>query len=76
MLLVLHVWMIHKRLLKEGKPGLLVQEALFDELWDNTSNRIRGQGVNELSVIVLLLCSHSSFISFLNFFPLLFELCV
>jgi cytochrome b pre-mRNA-processing protein 3 len=55
MLLVLHVWMIHKRLLKEGKPGLLVQEALFDELWDNTSNRIRGQGVNELSVIVLLL---------------------
>jgi hypothetical protein len=55
MLLVLHVWMIHKRLLKEGKPGLLVQEALFDELWDNTSNRIRGQGVNELSVIILLL---------------------
>lgn len=51
MLLVVHVWMIHRRLLKEGKPGLLVQEALFDELWENTSNRIRSVGVNELSVI-------------------------
>lgn len=50
MLLVLHVWMVHKRLLPEGKPGLLIQEALFDELWEDTCNRIRGQGVVELSV--------------------------
>eukprot|EP01033_Poteriospumella_lacustris_P013342 gene13342-9551_t len=27
MLLVLHVWMVHKRLLTEGKRGLLVQES-------------------------------------------------
>ena len=39
MLLVLHVWMVHKRLLTEGKRGLLVQESLFDTLWDNTSDR-------------------------------------
>jgi len=50
MMLVLHVWMVHKRLLLEDKQGLLVQEALFDELWEDTSNRIRGQGINELSV--------------------------
>jgi hypothetical protein len=54
MLLVLHVWMIHKRLLKEGKPGLQVQEALFDELWEDTCSRIRAQGVNELSVQILI----------------------
>lgn len=50
MMLVLHVWMVHKRLLREDKQGLLVQEALFDELWEDTSNRIRGQGINELSI--------------------------
>ncbi len=50
MLLVLHVWMVHKRLLQEGKQGLLVQEALFDELWEDTANRIRGQGIMEISV--------------------------
>ena len=50
MMLVVHVWMVHKRLLSEGKQGLLVQEALFDELWEDTCNRIRGQGIVELSV--------------------------
>lgn len=50
MILVLHIWMIHKRLMVEGKPALLIQEALFDELWEDTSNRIRAQGIGELSV--------------------------
>lgn len=50
MLLVLHVWMVHKRLMFEGKSGQSLQEALFDELWEDTSNRIRGQGVAEISV--------------------------
>lgn len=50
MLLVVHVWMIHKRLQREGKPGLLVQEALFDALWDDSSNRIHLKGIPEISV--------------------------
>jgi hypothetical protein len=50
MLLVLHVWMVHKRLLTEGKRGLLVQESLFDTLWDNTSDRMYKKGIPEISV--------------------------
>lgn len=50
MVLVLHVWMIHKRLMTEGKAGLLVQEALFDELWEDTCSRIRAHGIGEMSV--------------------------
>jgi hypothetical protein len=50
MLLVVHVWMIHKRLQREGKPGLLVQEALFDALWDDSSNRIHSKGIPEISL--------------------------
>lgn len=50
MLLVLHVWMVHKRLLTEGKRGLLVQESLFDMLWDNTSDRMYKKGIPEISV--------------------------
>jgi cytochrome b pre-mRNA-processing protein 3 len=42
--------MIHKRLMIEGKDGLLVQEALFDELWEDTSGRIRAAGIGEMSV--------------------------
>ena len=42
--------MIHKRLIAEGKRGKQVQEAMFDELWEDTSNRIRAVGVNELSI--------------------------
>jgi hypothetical protein len=49
-LLVVHVWMVHRRLITEGKEGLLVQEAVFDELWEDTCSRIRGAGINELSV--------------------------
>ncbi|RYG62707.1 hypothetical protein EON64_17360, partial [archaeon] len=50
LLLVLHVWMVHKRLMQEGREGLRVQEALFDELWEDSSQRLRAQGVGELSV--------------------------
>lgn len=50
MLMVLHVWMVHKRLLKEEKKGLLVQESLFDQLWDDTSNRMYKKGIPEISV--------------------------
>ena len=49
-MLTLHVWMVHKRLLMEGKDGKDIQEALFDELWEDTSKRIRAVGVSELSV--------------------------
>lgn len=50
-MLVLHVWMIHKRLLGvRGKAGLRTQESLFDELWDDTGMRIRQMGIPELSV--------------------------
>ena len=49
-LIMLHCWLVHKRLIVEGSRGKTVQEAMFDELWEDTSNRIRGVGVNELSV--------------------------
>eukprot|EP01040_Poterioochromonas_malhamensis_P016899 gene16899-19297_t len=52
MLLVLHVWMVHKRLLTEGKRGLLVQESLFDTLWDNTSDRMYKKGIPEISALL------------------------
>ena len=47
---MVHIWMIHKRLLAEGDDGQRVQEGLFDELWEDTTNRIRAQGVGEMSV--------------------------
>lgn len=50
LLIVMHVWMIHKRLLQEGKRGLLIQECLFDLLWDDTSVRIHEQGVGDFMV--------------------------
>mgnify|MGYP000548392384 CR=1 FL=1 len=48
-LIMLHCWLIHKRLISE-EGGKVVQEAMFDELWEDTSNRIRNVGVNELSI--------------------------
>ena len=64
MLLVTHVWMCHHRLLKEGKRGLLVQESLFDQLWDDTCNRIYKRGVPEISVLRI----HTLFSSFCFFY--------
>jgi len=49
-MLMVHIWMMHKKLISEGDDGHVVQECLFDELWEDTSNRIRGAGINELSV--------------------------
>ena len=51
-MLMTHIWMIHKRLIAAdmGTQGKQIQECLFDELWEDTSNRIRGVGINELSV--------------------------
>lgn len=49
-LLLMHIWLVHRRLLNEGKEGKLLQECLFDELWDDTCSRIRALGVGELSV--------------------------
>lgn len=49
--LVLHIWMVHKRLLHESIPhGKDIQEALFDYLWEDTCARIRQQKVNEMLV--------------------------
>lgn len=49
---LIHVWLVQRRLLlpDAGKEGVLVQEAMFDELWDDTTVRIRKLGVNELSL--------------------------
>ena len=47
--------MVHRRLMAEGKgeqaeKALSIQECVFDEMWNDTSNRIRAAGINELSV--------------------------
>lgn len=49
---LLHVWMVHRRLIVNdlGKEGNRIQECLFDEFWEDTSNRIRKLGIGELSV--------------------------
>eukprot|EP01038_Epipyxis_sp_PR26KG_P005591 gene5591-7719_t len=49
-LIVLHVWLINRRLVKEGDEGLTIQECLFDMLWEDTTYRIRACGVGELSI--------------------------
>jgi len=50
--MLLHIWMVHKRLLLKdlGSEGPRIQESLFDEFWEDTSNRIRKVGVPEISV--------------------------
>ena len=49
---LIHIWIVQRRLLMPdaGKEGVLVQEAMFDELWDDTTVRIRKLGINELSL--------------------------
>mmetsp|Transcript_12133 Transcript_12133/g.17690 ORF Transcript_12133/g.17690 Transcript_12133/m.17690 type:complete len:312 (-) Transcript_12133:295-1230(-) len=52
-MLTLHVWLLHKRLLADTNDphsSLLIQEELFDILWNNARARIRAEGVNELTV--------------------------
>lgn len=49
-----HVWMLHRALevtnAMEQKEARLLQEAVFDEMWENTTSRIRVTGVAEISV--------------------------
>jgi hypothetical protein len=45
-----HTWLIHKRLLKEGKEGQKLQECMFDELWEDTCARLRAIGISEISI--------------------------
>ena len=47
MVLLLHVWCIHRRLIAnidgDDDRGKQLQEQLFDRLWDDTTTRIRAQ---------------------------------
>ena len=52
----MHVWFIHKRLIADTSDphfSLLVQEELFDVLWNDTRARIRAAKVHELWYIFL-----------------------
>jgi|UPI000581B288 cytochrome b pre-mRNA-processing protein 3 len=52
-LLTLHLWFLHKRLAADEfdkETALMIQEELFNILWEDTTCRIRQQGVNELAV--------------------------
>lgn len=52
-LITMHVWFLHKRLILDTvdpKYALSIQEELFNILWEDTTCRIRQQGVNELMV--------------------------
>ncbi|TMW69347.1 hypothetical protein Poli38472_001503 [Pythium oligandrum] len=49
-LLLAHVWMVHRRLALEGENGKVMQELLFDRLWEETVVRIRFMNVSELTV--------------------------
>ena len=49
-MIMVHVWMIHRRLITEGSRGTTLQECMFDELWDDTSIRIRNAGIHEMMV--------------------------
>mmetsp|Transcript_13724 Transcript_13724/g.22385 ORF Transcript_13724/g.22385 Transcript_13724/m.22385 type:complete len:302 (+) Transcript_13724:180-1085(+) len=50
-LVLLHLWMLHRRLVSDEIPGgKELQEAVFDTFWENTTRRIRATGVPEMSV--------------------------
>jgi len=51
-LLMMHIWIVHRRLIAENDQtaGKLMQESLFDRLWEETTVRIRHQNVSELTV--------------------------
>eukprot|EP00512_Aurantiochytrium_limacinum_P005210 CAMPEP_0171498392 /NCGR_PEP_ID=MMETSP0958-20121227/7824_1 /TAXON_ID=87120 /ORGANISM="Aurantiochytrium limacinum, Strain ATCCMYA-1381" /LENGTH=300 /DNA_ID=CAMNT_0012032785 /DNA_START=326 /DNA_END=1228 /DNA_ORIENTATION=+ len=49
-LTMLHVWMVHRRLLVEDEGGRDLQEALFDACWEQTTRYVRATGVHELTV--------------------------
>ncbi|CAM9832338.1 unnamed protein product [Pylaiella littoralis] len=43
-----NVWLMSRRLLKEGERGKKVQEFLFDELWRETKRQMRSIEVSEM----------------------------
>jgi cytochrome b pre-mRNA-processing protein 3 len=49
-LLMAHVWLVHRRLALEGEPGKVMQELMFDRLWEETVVRIRYLDISELTV--------------------------
>ncbi|KAJ1456305.1 ubiquinol-cytochrome C chaperone-domain-containing protein [Pelagophyceae sp. CCMP2097] len=54
MVTFLHVWMVHRRLHafndEHRGEGRLMQELAFDELWEETSTRIRKTGIAEITL--------------------------
>lgn len=49
----MHIWFLHKRLIHDDidkERALMIQEELFNILWEDTMCRIRREGVNELLV--------------------------
>lgn len=49
-LLMAHVWIVHRRLSQDGDEGKIMQEVIFDRLWEETVVRIRFMNVSELTV--------------------------
>lgn len=49
-LLMAHVWLVHRRLALEGEQGKIIQELMFDRLWEETVVRIRYEDISELTV--------------------------
>jgi hypothetical protein len=48
--LTMHIWFLHKRLIMntdDPHRAALIQEELFDIVWQDSSNRMRAHGVNE-----------------------------
>lgn len=49
----MHLWFLHKRLVADEidkDTALMIQEELFNIFWEDTTCRIRQQGINELLV--------------------------
>lgn len=50
-ILMIHIWMIHRALVAHGDTkGKILQEQLFDRLWEDTTLRLRHQGIAELTI--------------------------
>ncbi|RLN46907.1 hypothetical protein BBJ29_002899 [Phytophthora kernoviae] len=49
-LLMAHVWLVHRRLTLEGEQGKIIQELMFDRLWEETVVRIRYRDISEMTV--------------------------
>lgn len=49
-LIASHVWLVHRRLVKEGDAGKALDKQLFERFWEDTVSRIRYTDVPELTV--------------------------